>query len=133
MAVQRETLKVAQPFKAFLAARGWHVENVHSNQYSALPFDCMAWHENYRLRCIEFKVIEDSGSIKFSDVQKKKFPIISAHGGEIWVIPARDFRCATGREELHRAYQFLFKPANFMDMLNPKIRRLLWPSLFKQY
>lgn len=131
MGTQRETIKIARPFKQFLVSRGWHCENVHSNQYSSLPFDCIAWHQKYRMRCIEFKVIEDSGSIKFSDVQKKKFPIVSAHGGEIWVVAGRDFRGASGLAQMQQAYKLLFAEANFMVMLNPQMRRLMYPSLFK--
>jgi len=111
---------------------GWHVENVHGNQFSNLPFDCIATHSRYSMRCIEFKVVEDSGAMKFTTNQKNKLPIWAANGGRIWVVAGHDFRGRAGMKEKKTAYNWLFDNPNSLLMLNPELRKLKYASLFNK-
>jgi len=122
--MQRESLLIANPFKAYLKDKGWHVENVHGNQFSALPFDCIAIHAKYSQKNIEFKVIEANGQIKLSPLQKKKIPIWIANGGHIWVLAAPDLRGPENRLWRDKLYAKLFEPANAAFYLMAKDRRL---------
>lgn len=105
---QPETTLVARPFKDYMKnTKGWHVENVHGNQFSSLPFDCIAVHSKYDIRCIEFK---REGKVSLSPNQKKKLPIWLLNGAKIWFIVAEDLR--GNLPELERQYAKLFAPPN---------------------
>lgn len=123
--MQRESRLIAVPFKAYLKDKGWHVENVHGNQYSALPFDCIAIHPKYEQRNIEFKVIEDDGSIHLSPMQKKKIPVWVAHGGKIWVIAAHSLLGVENRLVRDSCYAKLFAAPNAHFYLHARDRRLV--------
>lgn len=124
MARQRESIRVADPFKLYLKHLGWHCENIHGNQYqSGLP-DAYVMHGKYSPRWVEFKVIEDNGSVHLTSAQQRKWPIWIAHGVNFWVIAARDMRGVTGKQELEREYKKLFGSPNAHLFLTSESRRL---------
>jgi len=89
MAMQREKKNVVVPFTNYLQSQGWHVENLHGNAFQQGLPDAVCG-RNGRVIFVEFKVIEDNGSIRCTDAQKKKFPKLAAAGFKIYVIAARD-------------------------------------------
>ena len=121
---QRETVRIAAPFKQFLKYHDWHCENIHGNQYqSGLP-DSYIMHGKYSPRWVEYKVIEDNGSIHLTQAQKVKWPIWIAHGVNFWIIAGRDFRGVKGKASMEREYKKLFSPPNAHLFLHHESRRL---------
>jgi len=125
MARQRESVRVVDPFKKFLKHQmGWEVYNIHGNMYQAGYPDCYITHENYTPRWVEFKVVEDSGSIKLTDAQKKKFPKMIAHNVPIYIIAHKDLR--GNINEIRRMYRKLFEEPNAMFAFS----RRTWSMLY---
>lgn len=124
MAPQKETTRIANPFKAYLNYMGWNCENTHGNQYQEGFPDCYIMHTKYAPRWVEFKVI-DNGTVHLTPAQLKKFPIWIGHGVGIWIIKGHDFRSTGGKSEMIKEYNQLFKAANAAHYLTPEGRRLL--------
>ena len=89
MAIQREKEKVVTPFTNYLRAMGWHCENLHGNAFQQGLPDQVCFRKGVTI-FIEYKVIEDGLTIKCTDAQKKKFPVLIANGAKIYAICARD-------------------------------------------
>ena len=119
MATQRETILMAKPFTIFLISRGWHIENLHGNQYQQGLPDKYICHLNYTPRWIEFKVW-NNGSLHLTPAQRKKFPILISLGVPIYVIVSDDLRGNRNLEKRKRLYQKLFDEPNAHFALNPK-------------
>lgn len=115
---QRETRLVAKPFDEILKARGWVVENIHGNQYQMGLPDRYIHHPDYSPKWVEYKVIEDDGSIKLTRGQKIKFPVLLANNVPIFVVCHKDLR-KNDREKI-RLYKKLFEEPNAQFILNPK-------------
>lgn len=86
----------------FLGARGWHVENMHGNQYQKGIPDLYAFHQTHRERWIDAKV---EGAYSFTPAQRDKWPKWEAAGIGIWILTAAD----------QAAYDKLFAPPNWRD------------------
>lgn len=126
MAEQRETTLIVTPFKELLKARGWHVENIHGNQYQMGLPDLYICHPNYSPRWVECKVVEKNGSIKLSDAQTKKFPLFHAYGVPIYVIAAPDLRGERNYELRLKMYKKLFEEPNVHFAFHRRTYSLLY-------
>lgn len=104
MTEQRETRLVVKPFLHLLECRGWLVSNIHGNKHtSGLP-DCRIYHSDAKLvkanpkaygpRWVEFKVLEEDGSIHLTQAQKIKFPQMRDGGELIYIVADSDLRGA---------------------------------------
>jgi len=89
MAMQREKEKVVIPFSNYMRSQGWHCENLHGNAFQQGLPDQMCV-RNGRIIFIEYKVLENSCKVSYTDAQKAKFPILMGHGVKIYIIAARD-------------------------------------------
>ena len=89
MAIQREKAFVVTPFTNYLRSRGWHCENLHGNAFQQGLPDQVCFRRGKTI-FIEYKVIEDNLTIRCTDAQKKKFPVLIANGALIYVIAARN-------------------------------------------
>lgn len=120
MAMQEETIKVVNPLRDYMEHKGWKVKKIHGGAFqSGLP-DLYAGHNRFSPRWIECKITGRS----FTSSQLKEFPEWLLCGVNIWVIEGNDFRGTKGKDELHRAYQKLFKPANCAYYLHSSNRKL---------
>jgi len=100
-----------------LEAKGWHVEKLHGNQFQEGLPDLAISHMNYSLRFIETKV-RRGNTLKFTDAQKRKFPILHATGWPIFVIAHEDLRGLKMQTERERMYAKLFREPNVMLALD---------------
>jgi hypothetical protein len=128
MAKQRESKLVGDPFDVFMKHKGWHYENIHGNQYQQGLPDRFMVRKGQQI-WVEYKVIEQDGSIHTTDAQKKKFPTLIKNGVPIYAICARDLRPATMQtaKELAWLYQSIIlgpKPNGYM-----LFKKILWPQL----
>jgi hypothetical protein len=89
MAEQREKVKVVDPFVLYMKGQGWHVEKLHGNAFQQGLPDCYCVRAGRQI-FVEFKVIEDSGFVSYTDAQKRKFPALMGAGAPIYIIAARD-------------------------------------------
>jgi len=92
MAKQRESIRVVDPFTAFLKTRGWDSYNIHGNQYQEGLPDAYITHPDYAPRWVEYKVRDDYDKVKLTSAQKKKFPKLNANNVPIYIIAAKDLR-----------------------------------------
>jgi hypothetical protein len=128
MAVQRESVRVVNPFTNLLHSKGWHTENLHGSQFQfGLP-DQLAFRRG-RAIGIEYKVIEESGRIKYTDHQLAKFPKLMSCGFPIYIIASKDLS-GTDRQtvkEINWLYNHIINgnEPNGMKLFTPE----LWSSL----
>ncbi len=95
MSKQRESLLIADPMTAHARALGWHVENITASQFLKGIPDCVMGKNGLPQKWVEWKVIEEGGSIKFTKAQLDKFPKLIANGFKLWVI------CTPWNQPLH--------------------------------
>ena len=114
MAEQRETTHIVRPFTNYLKLRGWTVENIHGNQFQAGLPDAYAMHPDYSPRWIEYKVRSKSDTVKLTDQQKIKFPMMHTLGVPIYIIAAFDLRGAKHKRLRERLYKKLFEEPNVL-------------------
>jgi hypothetical protein len=123
--MQRESVKVVNPFCTFVRERGWHVVNFHGNQFQAGVPDKRIMHSNYGGRWVEFKVIEDNGQVGLTDAQLKEWPKWIAHGEKIWVVCAKDLRGALGIPLIQKWYnKIVYGEPNAHLMLHHSTRKM---------
>ena len=124
MSRQRESIRIADPFCVFLKHKGWHVENIHGNQYQQGLPDKWIMSIDYTPRWVEFKVVEDNGSIHLTPAQEKKWPIWIANGCNFWVVCGKDMRGISGKREIQREYNKLLRePPNSHFFLHHSTRK----------
>ena len=111
MSTQRETKEIVEPFTIFLKARGWHIENIHGNQYQAGLPDLYICHPLYSPRWVECKVF-DGNFIHLTNAQKIKFPLLHSFNVPIFIIAAVSLRGTENYSKRIRMYKKLFKEPN---------------------
>jgi hypothetical protein len=74
--------------------------------------DSYIMHGHYTPRWVEYKVINDHGTVSLTAAQKKVWPIWIAHGVPFWIVCGRDFRGLTGKPSMVKEYKKLFDPPN---------------------
>jgi len=122
---QRETLKVVEPFTVLLKARGWHIENIHGNQFQMGLPDYYVCHEKHHPRWIEFKVFDAWFKVSITRAQRIKFPILAAYGVPIFVIAAQDLRGIAHKGRRERLYKKLFEEPNWIYAFNKNMNTML--------
>ena len=125
MSKQRESILVADPFTIFLRGLGWTVDNVHGNQYQKGFPDKYIHSQIYHPRWIEFKVFDKYDHVKYTDAQKKVFPIWNAHNIPIFVIAAYDLRGERNYLRRQHLYKKLFEEPNVMYLFSKMSHCLL--------
>lgn len=93
-----------------MKSRGWHVIVTHGNAFqSGLP-DLICFHKTYGMRLVELKTPRGA----FTPAQRREFHLISAHGGNVWVLvgdtPLDDLKLSCEIEKLR-------SPANWTTFL----------------
>jgi len=99
--------KVVAALRIFLTGKGWYVKVMHGNKFQSGFPDLFCCHPNVGIRLIEVKDPLRKGE-PFTGAQLHDFPLISAHGGPIWVL--------TGANETE--YAKLFEPENWWQFLS---------------
>lgn len=126
MATQRETVLIAEPFSNHLTGLGWNVNNTHGNQYQKGYPDKYITHSNHMPKWVEYKVIEEDGYVKWTDAQRKIFPLWLANNVPIYVIAAYDLRGKENFRERKRLYTKLFESPNAIYLFNKMTHRLMY-------
>ena len=125
MATQRESVRIVQPFTVLLKARGWHVENIHGNQFqSGLP-DAFICKDGHTSRWVEFKVFDNWFKVELTIAQRIKFPLLSSQGVKIYIIAAQDLRGEARQGARERLYSKLFDEPNWHYALNKSMNTYL--------
>ncbi len=125
MSIQRESVRIVNPFTILLKARGWHVENIHGNQFqSGLP-DQYICKQGQHPRWIEYKVFDAWFKTSITLAQRTKFPLLDANGTLIFIIAAQDLRGPAKQGERERLYKKLFQEPNWMYVLNKNQQYML--------
>ncbi len=102
--------KVVERLRKLMADRGWYSIKTIGNEYqSGLP-DLLCWHKSYGMRMVEVKTPRG----QYTPHQKREFHMISAYGGNIWVlvgdVPLNDLHLSIEIEKLRG-------PANWATFL----------------
>lgn len=111
MSTQKETILIVEPFTTYLKAKGWHIENIHGNQYQAGLPDLYICHVKYAPKWIECKVFRGN-FVSLTPAQKAKFPLLHSFGVPIWVIASDDLRGKQNYGKRERLYKKLFQEPN---------------------
>lgn len=125
MAKQRESKLIADPFNVFLKSKGWHVENIHGNQYQMGLPDVFICHHSFRPIWVEYKVKTPTGAISLTSSQKVKFPLLLSMGVPIYIIASDDLRGVKNISKREQLYKKLFEEPNAYYGLNNRTMRLL--------
>ena len=128
MSVQRESKLVVNPFKIYLESKGWYCANITCNQYMMGLPDMFAIRKGRQI-WIEFKVIEEDGSIHTTPAQKDRFPTLLAYGTPIYAICAMDLRPATKKKAQEIAWLYSSIIMNKIPNGGDLFKKIKWPQL----
>jgi hypothetical protein len=96
--------KIQERIISYLRTREWMVEVLHGNEFQSGIPDLYATHPTFGQRMIEVK---KATLFSFTPAQIKKFPLLKAHGTQIWILT----------DATEEQYKLLFKPCNLDEFL----------------